>query len=127
MSEKKIRNIFYQGPIPAAKIAADLQQHASNTDIGAHSIFIGQVRADQKETDSLAAIEYTAYAEMALEKMAEIRADLFVRYPLTCASWSFTSSISSLFRYGIPAKRSRSFRSSIDRTIEKIPDRYCLL
>ncbi|TAG14348.1 MAG: molybdenum cofactor biosynthesis protein MoaE [Sphingobacteriia bacterium] len=84
MSEKKIRNIFYQGPIPADKIAADLQQHASNTDIGAHSIFIGQVRADQKETDSVAAIEYTAYPEMALEKMAEIRADLFIRYPLTC-------------------------------------------
>ncbi len=84
MSEKKNRNIFYQGPIPADKIAADIQQHASNTDIGAHSIFIGQVRADQKETDVVVAIEYTTYAEMALEQMAEIREDLFARYPLTC-------------------------------------------
>lgn len=84
MSKKKLSNIFYQGAIPAAKIAADLQQHASNTDIGAHSIFIGQVRADQKENTVVTAIEYTAYSEMALEQMAEIRADLFARYPLTC-------------------------------------------
>ncbi len=84
MSEKKIRNIFYQGPIPADKIAVDLQQHASNTEIGAHSIFIGQVRADQKETDLVIAIEYTAYTEMALEKMAEIRTDIFNRFTITC-------------------------------------------
>lgn len=84
MKEKKIRNIFTEGAIPAQKIADDIQKHATQTQIGAHSIFLGQVRADSKEGGSVTAIEYTAYIEMALEKMAEIRETLFAKYTLTC-------------------------------------------
>lgn len=84
MKEKKIRNIFTEGAIPAQKIADDIQKHATQTQIGAHSIFLGQVRADNKEAGSVTAIEYTAYTEMALEKMAEIRETLFAKYALTC-------------------------------------------
>jgi len=84
MKEKKIRNIFTEGAIPAQKIADDIQKHATQTQIGAHSIFLGQVRADNKESGSVTAIEYTAYTEMALEKMAEIRETLFAKYALTC-------------------------------------------
>ncbi len=73
-----------EGPIPAQKIAEDIQKHATQTAIGAHSIFLGQVRADVKETGSVTAIAYTAYTEMALEKMHEIRESLFAKYPLTC-------------------------------------------
>ncbi len=84
MKEKKIRNIFTEGAIPAQKIADDVQKHATQTQIGAHSIFLGQVRADGKEGGTVTAIEYTAYTEMALEKMAEIREILFAKYALTC-------------------------------------------
>jgi molybdopterin synthase catalytic subunit len=84
MKEKKIRNIFVENAIPAQKIADDIQKHATQTQIGAHSIFLGQVRADNKEGGSVTAIEYTAYTEMALEKMTEIREALFAKYPLTC-------------------------------------------
>jgi len=84
MKEKKIRNIFTEGAIPAQKIADDIQKHATQTQIGAHSIFLGQVRADSKEGGSVTAIEYTAYTEMALEKMTEIRETLFAKYSLTC-------------------------------------------
>ena len=84
MKEKNIRNIFTEGAIPAQKIADDLQQHAAKTDIGAHSIFLGQVRADKKEEGTVAAIEYTAYTEMALQKMHGIREALFAKYDLTC-------------------------------------------
>lgn len=73
-----------EGPIPAQKIAEDIQKHATQTAIGAHSIFLGQVRADVKETGTVTAIAYTAYTEMALEKMHEIRESLFAKYPLTC-------------------------------------------
>jgi molybdopterin synthase catalytic subunit len=33
---------------------------------------------------AVSAIEYTTYEEMALEKMHEIREDIFAKYPLSC-------------------------------------------
>lgn len=84
MIPKTPKNIFFEGPIPAQKIADDLQKHASKTGIGAHSIFLGQVRADQLAEGLVEAIEYTSYQEMALEKMHEIREALFAKYDLTC-------------------------------------------
>lgn len=84
MGEKKIRNIFVAGPIASQKIADSIQSHASKTSIGAHSIFLGQVRADEKEGKIVASIEYTCYEEMALEKMHAIRERIFAKYELTC-------------------------------------------
>ena len=84
MKERSIKNIFTEGPIPAQKIADDIQKHATKTEIGAHSIFLGQVRADEKEAGKVTGIEYTAYTEMALDKMHEIREELFAKYELTC-------------------------------------------
>ena len=84
MKEKNIRNIFMEGAIPSQKIADDIQHHSQQKSIGAHSIFLGQVRADEKEGSGVAAIEYTAYESMALEKMAIIRETLFSKYSLTC-------------------------------------------
>jgi molybdopterin synthase catalytic subunit len=75
-----MKNIFTHGPISPSFIADSIAKHSSRTDIGAHSLFLGQVRAD----DGVVAIEYTAYEPMALERMHEIREDIFARYPLTC-------------------------------------------
>lgn len=82
--KRKPKNIFVQGPISSEKIATSIQNHRSKTDIGAHSIFLGQVRADKKNGSSVKAIEYTAYEEMALEKAFEIREAVFEKYPLSC-------------------------------------------
>ncbi len=84
MKETKHKNIFVNGAIPAEKIAADIQKHADKTGIGAHSIFLGQVRADEKEKGKVVAIEYTAYEEMAQEKMHAIRESLFAKHDLSC-------------------------------------------
>jgi molybdopterin synthase catalytic subunit len=84
MEAKKIKNIFVDAAIPATKIADSIQQHATKTNIGAHSIFLGQVRADDKDGQSVIAIEYSSYQEMALEKMHEIRERIFAKYDLTC-------------------------------------------
>lgn len=81
---RKPKNIFVQGAIAPEKIAKSIANHASKTDIGGHSIFLGQVRADQKENGQVIGIDYTAYEEMALEKAFEIREDIFAKYPLTC-------------------------------------------
>ena len=84
MDKKKPKNIFVQGPITAAFIADSIQAHSTKTGIGAHSIFLGQVRNDVVEGKTVAAIEYTAYEEMALEEMHKIREATFEKYPLTC-------------------------------------------
>lgn len=82
--EKKPKNIFTQGAIGAAFIADSIQKHSRKTGIGAHSIFLGQVRADVIEGRPVSAIDYTAYEDMALEKAHAIREDIFQKYPLTC-------------------------------------------
>jgi len=84
MTDKKIKNIFIAGPVTADFIGKSIQNHSSKKDIGGHSIFLGQVRADKIDGQEVAAIEYTSYEEMANEKMHEIREAIFTKYDLTC-------------------------------------------
>ena len=83
--QPKYKNIFVQGAITPQKIADSIAHHSVKTNIGGHSIFLGQVRADAKETGKVNAIEYTAYDEMALEKAHEIREAAFAKYEITCS------------------------------------------
>jgi molybdopterin synthase catalytic subunit len=86
----KVKDIFVEGPIDPAFIATSIAKHATRMDIGAHEIFLGQVRADEHRTSnndvrSVAAIEYTAYRDMALERMTAIREVAFAQWPsMTC-------------------------------------------
>ena len=73
-----------QGAVPASFIAESIQKHSTKTDIGAHSIFLGQVRSDLIGQKKVLAIEYTSYEAMAREKMQEIRENIFAKYELTC-------------------------------------------
>lgn len=96
MSEPKThrtKDIFVEGPIDPAFIATSIAKHATRTDIGAHEIFLGQVRADTFDggiggkfpAPTVAAIEYTAYRDMALERMTVIREEAFSKLPsMTC-------------------------------------------
>ncbi len=82
MSQAK--NIFVQGPISPETIAASIASHSSKTEIGAHSIFLGQIRQDEQVQGSVTAIEYSAYESMALDAATLIREDLFSKYPIKC-------------------------------------------
>jgi molybdopterin synthase catalytic subunit len=79
-----MKNIFVRGAIHHSFISDSIAKHAVKTGIGGHSIFLGQVRADEIEGQKVTAIEYTAYEDMALSQMHEIREDIFSKYPLTC-------------------------------------------
>jgi len=81
---RAIKNIFTEGAISPVFISESIAKHASKKDIGAHSIFLGQIREDIVDNKTVAAIEYTAYKEMVLEKMHEIREAIFLKYDLTC-------------------------------------------
>jgi molybdopterin synthase catalytic subunit len=84
MTERKIKNIFVQGAVAPAFIADSIQVHQTKKGIGAHSIFLGQVRADEINEKKVQAIEYTAYEEMALDQMHGIRETIITKYELTC-------------------------------------------
>ena len=73
-----------QGPISHVFIADSIQKHSTKTNIGAHSIFLGQVRNDIIDGKPVEAIEYSTYEEMALEQMHKIRQAIFQKYQLTC-------------------------------------------
>ena len=54
MSKPRLpKKVFMQGGIPAAFIGQSNAKHQSNTDIGAHNIYLGQVRADVIEGKSV--------------------------------------------------------------------------
>ena len=84
MEHKKPKDVFVEGAISAEFIANSIAKHQSKTSIGAHNIFLGQVRADQIEGKTVSEIEYSAYKEMANGKFHEIREAAFNKFDLSC-------------------------------------------
>ncbi len=124
MKERKPKNIFIQGPVAASFIAESIQKHSTQTGIGGHSIFLGQVRADEINKKKVAAIEYTTYEEMALEKMHAIREDIFLKYELTCmhvyhSLGTVATGEISLFVFTSSAHRKAAI-NACEETVERI-------
>lgn len=82
--KKKIKNVFKQGAIDPNFIADSISKHQSKTSIGAHQIFLGQVREDVIDQKKVVAIEYTAYEDMANKVFHEIREATFEKFELSC-------------------------------------------
>jgi len=78
------KTVFIQGAIASEFIAQSIAKHQSKHTIGAHNIFLGQVRADEIDGNVVTAIEYSAYEEMADEAMAIIREKAFAQFDLVC-------------------------------------------
>ncbi len=84
MIDKKKRTVFKEGAITPSFIADSIAAHSRKNNIGAHDIFLGQVRNDLIDNKTVVAIEYTAYQEMAEQKFYEIREAVFAKYNLVC-------------------------------------------
>ena len=81
---EKIKNTFIEGAINPAFVGDAIFKHSLKKNIGAHSIFLGQVRNDRINEQEVEAIEYTAYQKMAEEKFLEFREDAFQKFSLIC-------------------------------------------
>ena len=79
-----MKNCFKPGPILPEFIAESIAHHQLKTDIGAHQIFLGQVRKDLINDKEVQAIEYSAHEEMANKVFHEIREEAFSKFDLTC-------------------------------------------
>ncbi len=81
---KKIKNVFREGAISAEMIGKSIAAHQSKTQIGAHEIFLGQVRADVIEGKTVSGIEYSAHCDMANQILHDIREAAFEKFDLSC-------------------------------------------
>ena len=84
MAETKLKNVFVQGAISPDFIALAIAGHQVKTHIGAHDIFLGQVRADVIDKREVVAIEYSAYESMANKEFHQIREAAFAQFELNC-------------------------------------------
>src|SRR5690349_4033259 len=82
---KKKQRFLTEGAISPQEIANSIASHSRKKNIGAHEIFLGQVRPDEINGKTVAAIDYTAYEEMAEKEIENIREDVIVKHQLTCA------------------------------------------
>ena len=82
---KKKQHFFIEGAITPQMIADSIAKHSAKKNIGAHDIFLGQIRADSIDGKTVSAIEYSAYEEMAENELARIRENIIVKHSLTCA------------------------------------------
>lgn len=82
--KKKPASIFVEGPVSPEFIAGEIAKHSTKTNIGAHQIFLGQIRNDIKNSREVRAIEFSAYPEMVHDVYLEIREQIFAKYALTC-------------------------------------------
>jgi molybdopterin synthase catalytic subunit len=79
-----MKNCFREGAISSDFIANSIAKHQVKTNIGAHQIFLGQVRKDEIDGKEVQAIDYTAHEEMANKIFHEIREATFDKFDLTC-------------------------------------------
>lgn len=82
--EHKKKKVFIEGPISAEFIAQSIAKHSSQHKIGAHSIFLGQIRNDEINGRQVKSIEYSAYTDLAEDIFHTMREDAFKTYNLTC-------------------------------------------
>lgn len=79
-----MKNYFVQGNVKPEFIADSIAKHQSKTDIGAHAIFLGQVRSDAIDGKKVRSLFYSAYEKMAEKEISRLREEMFEKYRLIC-------------------------------------------
>lgn len=128
-SGHKKKKVFVSGAISPQFVADSIASHQSKTNVGAHAIFLGQIRADEKEAGVVTGIEYSAYEEMAEQAFYEIREAAFAKFDLICMHIYHSLGIVptgeiSLFVFVSSAHRRAAFEASeyiVEEIKTKVP------
>ena len=129
MKQNKKRKVFVDGPVRSLFIGESIAKHQTKTNIGAHNIFLGQVRNDIINGKEVAAIEYTAYEEMAEPEFEKIREEAFEKFDLICMHIYHSLGVVeageiSLFVFTSSAHRDASFKATryiVDEIKSRVP------
>jgi molybdopterin synthase catalytic subunit len=84
MKIKKKHTVLMNGPISSDFVGLSIAKHSSKTEIGAHAIFLGQVRNDTKRNTAVSDIEYSVHNEMAEKIFETIREEAFLKFDMVC-------------------------------------------
>lgn len=84
MINNTYKDCFKSGPISSQFIGEAIAKHQTKTSIGAHQLFLGQVREDRIGAHKVSGIEYSAHREMANKAFHEIRESAFAQFNLVC-------------------------------------------
>ncbi len=79
-----MKKSFINGPIPPEKISDSIAHHKHKTNIGAHDIFLGQIREDVIDSVKVVSIDFEAQEELSEKIIHEIREEAFAKFSLTC-------------------------------------------
>jgi molybdopterin synthase catalytic subunit len=69
------------GPVSQKLISQLVEKAEGETDSGGHSVFLGQVRADEINGKKVKAIEYSAYIELVSVEAEKIKKTIFSEFP----------------------------------------------
>ena len=79
-----MKNIFKNGAISPKFISESIEKHQSKIKIGAHQTFMGQVRQDKHQHQTVVAISYSAQEEMCNVLAEKLREEMITKYDLSC-------------------------------------------
>jgi molybdopterin synthase catalytic subunit len=124
IKKNKVKNCFITGPISSNFIGNSIAKHQTKKNIGAHQIFLGQVRADQINNKEVKAIDYSAQEEMANKAFHDIREKTFEKFDLICmhiyhSIGLVTAGEICLFVF-VSAKQRNNAQAAIEYLIEEI-------
>jgi len=80
MIGKMTENILIPGPVSKVVISSLIEALSNDTGAGGHSVFIGQVRADNDGERRVQAILYSAYESMVKAEAEKIKKMIFEEY-----------------------------------------------
>lgn len=122
-----MKKVFIEGPITSDFIADSIAKHQGKTSIGAHNIFLGQVRADEVDGKQVSAIEYTCYEELANQKLHEIREEAFEKFDMICMhiyhSLGTIKTGEICFFVFVSAKRRKEVYAATEWIVNQVKDR----
>ena len=122
-----MKKVFISGPISRDFIGESIAKHQTKTSIGAHNIFLGQVRADEVDGKKVAAIEYSCYEELANTKLHEIREEAFEKFDLICMhiyhSLGTIKTGEVCFFVFVSAKRRKEVYAATEWLVNQVKDR----
>jgi len=116
------------GPISSSFVSVEVEKHTSKTNIGAHAVFLGQVRADMADNKTVTGIEYSAYEAMIASTIQEIKDSLFAKFDdLICVHIFHSTGLvkvgeNSLFVLVSSGHRKQAFRA-IEDCVDQIKDK----
>ncbi len=76
------QSCLVQGPVRPEFIAERISHQEKSRQRGAHAIFLGQVRADEKNGKRVTEIVYSAYEAMAEKEIGQIRTAMIKKFHL---------------------------------------------